>query len=394
MKLDGIEVHGIPDSREKETIEVTLKSASRSALARIPSGKSRGKREAAVITPKEAEEVLKGGLLKALTSREFSSIRELDEFLLKFDGTEDKSKIGGNLSLGISLAFARIFGMEQGKELWEVLRAEFFPGVESEKTPAIFSNLINGGVHADNNLDIQEYIVLTKRGEAAGNAVKTVKEFYAKLGERLKEKYKLDELKLGDEKGYTMNFSNNEEPIELLAKLIEELALSDALSIGIDAAASNFRHGEGYKFGGEMLKREALLEVYKGYLSRLTSIEDPFGEEDLEGFEKLSNAAGPEKLIIGDDLTVTNAKLIDKYGGRLINGVIIKANQIGTVTETCEALQAAKDKGVYRIVSHRSGEVDDAFLIHFAKASGAEGVKIGAPKEERLVKFKELSRIY
>jgi enolase len=394
MKLDSIKVRGIPDSRGEKTIEVILKSGSERALARIPSGKSRGKREAVVLSLGAVEEALDSGLRDALVTGEFLSIRELDEFLLEFDGTKNKSKIGGNLTLGISIAFARILGLEQGRELWQVLREEFFPNVDSGQIPTIFSNLINGGEHAQNNLDIQEYMILTKGGSAARDTVKIVKEFYAKLGELLKEKYKLEELKLGDEKGYTLDFSGNEEPIELLTKLIGELHLEDKLSIGIDAAANSFKKGEEYEFGGKMLSREKMLGVYKEYLQKLTSIEDPFGEDDLEGFEELKKIAEPGKLIVGDDLTVTDAELISKYGGRLINGVIIKANQIGTVTETCEALQAAKDKGVYRIVSHRSGEVDDAFLIHFAKASGAEGVKIGAPAAERLIKFEELTRIY
>ena len=397
MKIENVTVNGIFDSRGERTIEVVVESDSQKSMARIPLGKSRGKREAVVISPERAKEVLEGGLGQELELKEFNSTKELDDFLLVFDGTKNKSKIGGNLSLGISIAFARAIALKRNQELWEVLREEFFSDVKTEKSPAIFSNMINGGAHADNNLDIQEYQVITKEDEPTKETIKILKGFYKKLGEHLKDKFELDKLKLGDEKGYTLDFPSNEEPIKILKGLISESGLEGKLSIGIDAAANSFQEEGMYRFGDTDLDRDELLGIYEKYLKDiglLMSIEDPFGEDDKIGFEKIKKLIEPGKLIIGDDLTATNPGLIDEYGEYLINSVIIKPNQVGTVTETCLALSIAKDKGLYRIVSHRSGEVDDAFLVHFAKAAGAEGVKIGAPAEERLVKFEELAKIY
>jgi len=396
MKIENVTVSEISDSRGDRTIEVTLKTASGVSSTKIPSGKSRGKNEAVPLGAKSASEVLGSGLLDKLKGLDIGSIREIDEFLINRDGTKNKSKLGGDLLLGISISFARALARERDKELWEVLRNEFFKSIEIDMPPKIFSNMINGGAHADNNLDIQEYQIvgmLQEGPEATTNALKTL---HKKLGENLSKELELEDLPVGDEQGYSPDFKNNLEPLRLLSNLIRESGYEEFV-LGIDAAATSFGKGGEYNFEGDKHDASSLLTIYSKYFSecdKLKFVEDPFTEDDIEGFKGIFEKFGDEKVLIGDDLTTTSAESIEKHKS-LINGVIIKPNQIGTATETCEAMIEAKKSGIHRIVSHRSGEVDDTFLIHFAKAAAAEGVKIGLPViKERAVKFEELIRIY
>ena len=398
MKIYDVSVSEILDSRREKTIEVTVRGSYGISSTKIPSGRSRGKNEAITLGAEDAEEVLLDGLRDALKEEDFVETRDLDEFLIEYDGTDNKSQIGGDLSLGISISFARILAGGEKKELWEKLREEFFDETEGRKPPRIFSNVINGGAHAKTNLDIQEYQIVSARDADLREAVEAIKSLYKELGELLARKYRKVNIALGDEQGYATDFGDSFEPIEILSELLSESKGSKNFAIGIDAAASNFYTDGFYKFGGKKISTKDLCNEYEKCFSKyplLKYIEDPFGELDEDGFGDMLVKHGAEKLIIGDDLTTTSALMIEKYANRAINGVIIKPNQIGTVTETCEAMLVAEREGLERIVSHRSGEVDDPFLIHFARAGGAEGVKIGVPViEERISKFDELIRVY
>lgn len=405
MKIKNIILRQIFDSRGEETIEIDLATAeSDSFWAQIPSGKSRGKNEAAVLSFAGAKKSLKTAA-KNLIGRDFNSIKELDDFLISLDGAENKSNLGGNLMLGISIAFSRALAFENSIDLWKLLNIEFFNGDFltnlEQKKPLIFSNVINGGAHANDNLDIQEYMVVTGNNDSLADSVKKLVHFYKELGKFLKEKSigsLFGKLPIGDEGGYSLNFKNNAEPLEIMEELIKKMKLGKEFVLGIDAAASNFYRKGKYIFDRKSLNSDGLNEIYKGYLKifkNLYSIEDPFAEEDFDGFKKLSAEAGENKIVVGDDLTVTNPKLIDKFAKEdLINCVIIKPNQIGTVSESCEAMKAARKNKIGAIVSHRSGETNDNFIIHLAKAGNADGVKLGAPIRERIYKFNELMRIY
>jgi len=418
MKILDVAVKEILDSRGENTIEVSLKSesgnpsTSPSAVssglnglgqvgkASIPSGKSRGKREAAVLPFSEAAKVLEeiinppaGG---SLIGRDFNSIKEFDDFLIKLDGTPQKSKLGGNLILGLSLSFARALGAERGQELWEVLRQEFFPTVNNAPLPRIFANLINGGEHAKNNLDIQEYMVVTQ-GKDAKIVFERLKSFYSDLGEFLKKERGITELSLGDEGGYVLDWPNNFLPLNLLSQKVYSAGLANDWNLAIDAAASDFYQKDFYDFDGQKIKAEELTAFYRDYFQQLPlliSIEDPFTEDNGIDFGRLL-AMEKNKRIVGDDLTATNPVAINEaFDKKWINAAIIKANQIGSLSETCAAIQAVHNRNGLAIISHRSGETDDCFLIHLAKASGAGGVKIGAPVRERLLKYQELVRLY
>ncbi len=396
MKIKETFLREIFDSRGEPTIEVGIKTEGGEFSAQIPSGESRGSCEAVVLTPTKAKEIL-GNIKKEFLRKDFKDIKDFDDFLLILDGTPNKAKLGGNLMLGLSLAFARSLAKESNFELWQILKKEFFPSGGESKPPKIFSNFINGGAHADNNLDIQEFLVIAESKESAAITCRKLAEFYGSLGRTLKERYKLHELKLGDESGYSLNFQNNFEPIELLGAEIKKSGLAEEFSLGLDIAASSFYQNGYYIFEGNKLTSDELRGVYSTYFEKvplLNLIEDPFDEKDGESFAKLRRD-WKDKLVIGDDLTVTNAEVIKEYALKSsINGVIIKPNQIGTVSETCAAINVAHQNGVKCIVSHRSGETSDNFLVHFAKASGVEGLKIGVPVRERMTKFNEFIRLY
>ncbi|MDP3725404.1 MAG: phosphopyruvate hydratase, partial [Nanoarchaeota archaeon] len=363
-------------------------------FAEIPSGKSRGKREVAVFAFPRAKKSL-GLIFRKFEGRDFSSIQALDRALIEFDGTANKSRLGGNVMLGVSIAFTRVLAAERGKEAWQILREEFFPKETRNTLPLIFSNLINGGAHAENNLDIQEYMVVARPGVSVSGSVKKLIGLYRELGALLRKK--TGHVSLGDEGGYSLNFRNNFEPIAILEKLILKQGLTRQFRLALDVAANSFYEKKTYRFGGRRISGGELLREYGRYVQRsklLFSIEDPFAEEDLPGFVLLRSAL-PNCWIVGDDLTATNPRLVEKAAhGELANAVIIKPNQIGTVSEACEALSVASREGMKTIVSHRSGETGDNFIIHLARAASADGVKIGAPARERLSKFNELIRLY
>ena len=398
MKIKDILVREIFNSRAEPTLEISLSNEKDEWFsAQIPSGKSKGKNEAAVINYTKAQEILEQSLKKQLNTEDFNSIEELDSFLITLDGTENKSKLGGNLTLGISIAFARALAHQNKKELWQLLNEEFFDGASSNTKPLIFSNLINGGAHANNNLYIQEYLVIVKITETVVESIKKLISFYRNLEEFLKEKTKIKNLPIGEEGGFAVNFNSNFEPIEILENLIYKLKLEKEFTIGLDVAANSFYQEGKYTFEGNQISSKDLKEIYSNYFrdsKLLHSIEDPFAEEDFEGFKELKELL-KTKLIVGDDITVTNPSLINKVSVEgLINGVIIKPNQIGTITETILAIKAAQENNLKFIVSHRSGETEDNFIIQLAKASNADGVKIGAPLRERIFKFNELIRLY
>lgn len=398
MIITEIKVNKIQDSRGADTIEVLLTNDTNlSAKASVPKGKSTGGREAMSLGPIKALENAEK-ILKEIKDIDFNSIRELDEKIINLDGTEDKSNLGGDLILGISIAFARILGKEKNKDLWEILQEEFFmENSGTKKMPYIFANMINGGEHAEDNLAFQEYIVLADTQNKIAKTKEDLVKFYEKLGQKLKARNQDAELKLGDEAGYCADFENSKEPFTILQEIIKEGFESKNWRLASDIAANSFYdNSEKYIIDDEEMSDASLLTYYRKLFEErplLYSIEDPFEENDTKAFLELNHIFGRDMIIMGDDLTTTNPKSIEKYKD-MINAVIIKANQIGSVTETMEAIKVANKHNMKTVISHRSGETDDCFLVHIARASNAYGVKIGPPARERLLKYEELERIY
>ncbi len=396
MKIHDIELRSIFDSRGEQTIEVTvIDPEGRRFAAAIPSGKSRGMREVSVFAFEAARASI-DKIRETVAAKTFDTVGEVDAFLLGIDGTPEKKILGGNVMLGVSLAAARALAHEKKQALWEVVREEYFSEGE-ELTPLIFSNFINGGGHANNNLDIQEYLVIARTNGSIAATVRRLIELYRATGEFLKKQFKLKNIPIGDEGGYSLDFPNNFEPLSILEALIDENDLERECILGLDVAASHFGSEKGYVFEGKKRTGKDMQKIYETYVAQsklLYSIEDPFGENDAEGFIALRRAM-PEKWIVGDDLTTTNAAEIEAHAGEgAVNAVIIKPNQIGTIAETCAAVQAARRHNIKVIFSHRSGETEDVFMIELAKACSADAVKIGAPVKERLLKFNELVRLY
>lgn len=399
MRIKDFAINEVFDSRGNSTIEAGIAVGDGFAFySSVPAGKSRGSREAAVLPFAKAASAANLKRLGVMRGKDFGTQRSFDEFLIKLDGTENKRRLGGNVMLGLSMSFARAKAASERKELWESLEKEFFGGSAKGKAwePVIFSNLINGGEHAENDLDIQEYMVLVDTRGNAKPAVKKLIAFYRALGVKLGKLKKISNLAIGDEGGYSLDFRNNLEPLAILSDLIKKEGLSASFRLGMDAAANSFHSGDGYEFDGKKVTTEKLAVIYEGYFKKipaLASIEDPFGERDARGFALLSGRLRG-KIVVGDDLTVTNRKLLEKYAGEgVVNGVIVKPNQAGTVTEAAATLREARERGVKAIVSHRSGETDDVFIIHLAKAARSYGVKIGAPVRERIFKYNELLRV-
>ena len=394
--IEKIGIRKIFDSRGEPTVECAITTDRGSFRASVPSGKSKGARETVSVDFAAAERSTET-LRKILAGKSFSSVREFDEVLRAADGTPDKSKLGGNVMLGFSMAFSRARAEEKGISLWLLLRREFFSDTEDGRKPSIFANLINGGAHAASGLDIQEYMLVVRPGERYAEDIALASDIYHSLGEVLKKKTKSKALPLGDESGYAVPLADNFLPIALLEKEIASRKLGKKCSIALDCAASSFYRKKAYMFGGKALSSKELLGVYVDYFKKckyLCAIEDPFAENDEEGFSALVSKVGG-KWVVGDDLTTTSAKRIRQMAGKkAISAVIIKPNQIGTVSEACDAIAEAKAGKIKTIVSHRSGETEDAFIISLARAGGVDGVKIGAPAHERISKFNELIRVY
>tara|TARA_Y100000310_G_C20613518_1_gene779323 strand:- start:340 stop:1539 length:1200 start_codon:yes stop_codon:yes gene_type:complete len=396
MRVCGIKARTIFDSRGELTLEIELEDENgRSFSAAVPAGKSKGGKEAVVQIPEKAKEAVESILKKSLVGKTFLSIQEFDTQLLELDESKRKEVLGGNVVLGASLAAARGIAFEKKQELWELLREEFFKKEKGMKPPLIFSNMINGGIHTKSPLDIQEYMVVAFPAPSLQETVQNLIFFYEKIGVTLKERFQTDFLAIGDEDGYVGEFQNNREPLEILSELL--LKEKHQYSLALDVAASTLRKGNTYFFEEKALSSADIMKQYQEYFSafpQLISIEDPFAEDDVESFQALLKKF-PDKWIVADDLSVTDKERIEELGEKkAMNAMVAKPNQVGTVLETCQAIQAAKGRGMKVIVSHRSGETKDAFLVAFARAANADAVKIGAPAQERLLKFNELLRLY
>lgn len=401
MKIHDIAVKIIQDSRGQDTLEATLSWDNNgqimSASASAPSGKSTGAHEAFVLEPSKALTMLES-IKQDVLSREFANQKEFDDFLIALDGTENKGRLGGNLILVLSLAFAHIKAQEEGKELFRYIRD--ISGLEIVGNRMVrypIFNVINGGAHANNKLDFQEFQVIPMV-EGFAEALQIGKEFYEKLGEAIRQKFGAENVTLGDEAGYSAPFTSNEEAIALMKSVIA--AGNFPLRIGLDAAATSFFQDGGYMVDGSRISSQELLGMYYDLIYRynILSLEDPFEEEAFADFKTLYqrlNQGNLDTMLITDDLTTTNPKrfehaIMEQVG----NTILVKLNQIGSLTETLRVVRMAYSNNWKVIISHRSGETMDDFIADLAVAVGAWGLKSGAPgKAERLVKYERVIAI-
>lgn len=389
MKIDRVEARQILDTRGRPTIEVTLSAGALSATASVPSGKSTGSHEAVELRDADGSVTtaianVNGEIANTLKERDFASPDELDKFLIELDGTPNKSRLGANALLSVSIAAMRLFALEASVPLWKAIAARAHT---TPLAPRLYMNVMNGGVHADFRLPFQEYILVVE-GKTS-DALPIAQEAFAKLGERLGAG-----VPMGDEGGYAPMFDTLEQPFELLSELVKEFPNT---SIAIDAAASELFHDGSYQLLGESYPADKLSHVYENLVARfpIHSIEDPFDEESADDFTRLTVTLGQQILIVGDDLTVTNpARIADAIMNKEINAVLIKPNQIGTVREAIQAVQATYAAGWQAVASHRSGETSDTFIADFAYGIGAHGIKAGGlGQKERVEKYDRLIAI-
>lgn len=381
--IKSIKAKEILDSRGNPTVEVELISDEGKFIASVPSGASVGEYEAVELRDSrgvsEAIRNVNEIIAPELEDKDPVKQEEIDKLMIDLDGTKNKAKLGANAVLAVSIAVCRAAAANQNIPLYQYI-SRLYKG--RLKLPIPCFNIINGGVHAENDLDIQEFMIVPQEGSFSKN-FQAGKNIYRALGEDLGK-----ETKIGDEGGFAPLISETNQALDLLLKAAEDYPET---KFSLDCAASQFfqkgkYHLEGRNLTGQELKG-FYLELIKKY--PIIFIEDPFAEEDWESWK------GLETLVIGDDLTVTNKKRVEKaIREKSVSGVIIKPNQVGTVTETLETAKTAREAGLKLIVSHRSGETLDDFIADLAVGINADYIKSGAPDpEERMVKYNRLLEI-
>ncbi len=401
-----VRVHGreVLDSRGNPTVEVEVELES-GVIGRaiVPSGASTGEREALELRDGDPKRYLGKGVLKAVDNvngviakalkglSPFNQ-REIDNILIELDGTENKSKLGANAILGTSMAVARACANELGIPLYEYLG-----GKVGYRLPVPLMNVINGGAHADNNLDIQEFMIVPVCGDSFGEALRAGVETFHHLKKILKERgYSTN---VGDEGGFAPNLNSSEEALDLLMTAIEKAGYKpgEDILLALDVASSEFYENGVYNFEGKTMKAEDMIEFYEKIVDKypVVSIEDPMSENDWEGWKLITERLGNRVQLVGDDLFTTNPKILRKgIENGIANAILVKLNQIGTVSETLDTVMLAKERGYSAIISHRSGETEDTFISHLAVATNAGQIKTGsASRTDRIAKYNELLRI-
>lgn len=404
-----VAVHGreILDSRGNPTLEVELATAAGYVgRAAVPSGASTGRNEAVEL--RDGEEGRYGGkgvlraaanvdgeLAEAVVGMDVTDQRALDLAMIEADGTENKGRLGANAMLGVSLAAARAAAEYAGLPLYRYLGG---PGAHVLPVPC--ANILNGGAHAANNVDFQEFMVVPVGFESYREALRAVAEIYAGLKRLLAERGLSGGI--GDEGGFAPDLASNGEALGLLSEAVQRsgYSLGEQVCFALDPAASEFYKGDGrYELSGEgrNLGREEMVDYYVQLCDEypIISIEDGLAEDDWEGWELISERLGDRVQLVGDDLFVTNPAILRKGIERgIANSILVKVNQIGTLTETFETIDLAHKSGYTTMISHRSGETEDTTIADLAVAVGSGQIKTGAPaRGERVAKYNQLLRI-
>ena len=412
--IQSVKAREILDSRGNPTVEVDVTTKDGVFRAMVPSGASTGVYEALELRDNDKARYLGKGVLTAVTNvntiiapkiigMDSTKQQELDEFMLKLDGTESKEKLGANAILAVSMAVCRAGAAALKKPLYRYIAD--MVGVTDFVLPVPSFNVINGGKHAGNKLAMQEFMILPVGAPNFKEAMRMGTEVYHHLKAVIKTKYGQDAVNVGDEGGFAPNIQDNKEGLELLKEAIAKAGYVGKVRIGMDVAASEFYSDGIYdldfknpKNDGTMKKSgDEMITLYEDFVKqyKLISIEDPFDQDDWESYAKLTCRVGKEVQIVGDDLLVTNVKRI-KQGitRKACNALLLKVNQIGTVTESIEACKLAQKAGWGVMVSHRSGETEDTFIADLVVGLKTGQIKTGAPcRSERLAKYNQLMRI-
>ncbi len=402
--VTALEALEILDSRGRPTLQVTATLGSgASAVAGVPSGASTGTREVVELRDgdpsryagqgvRQAVAHVGGELADALAGRTFGDVAEVDEALVAADATPTMSALGANAIVGVSMAVARAVSVDRGVPLWESL------GTHEPRLPVPHFNVVNGGVHAPNDLDFQEFMIAPVGAPSLAEAVRAGTEVYAALRRRLADAG--EAVGLGDEGGFAPQIAEPEQVLDVLVHAIADAGYTpgrQGIAIALDPAASEFHDGAGYHVAGQTINATQLIERYEFIVTHFPvwSIEDGLAEDDWDGWVELTARLGDRVQLVGDDNFVTDAATIRGAAARgVANASLIKVNQTGTVTRTLDALQACRDVGFGAMVSHRSGETTDDFIADLVVSSGCGQLKSGAPaRGERVAKYNRLLQI-
>jgi enolase len=402
MNITQIKARQVLDSRGNPTVEVEMYADDMMARAIVPSGASTGAHEAVEL--RDGDKAVYGGkgVLKAVKNVtteiaekvkgfELGKQREFDEMLIALDGTENKSRLGANAILGASLAYARLSG---GEPLYKYLAT--ISGTNELSLPRPMMNVINGGQHADNTLDIQEFMLFPKAATFSEN-LQIGTEVFHHLKKLLQEKNMTTSV--GDEGGFAPNLTTHEEALGIMMEATKRSGHEGVMEFALDAAATEFYDEEKklYIIEGEETTADQLISYYEYLCGKfpIVSIEDPLFEDDWEGWTKMTEKLGNKVQIVGDDLLVTNVKRLQKaIDSKACNAILIKFNQIGTLTETIDAIKLAQKNGLKVIVSHRSGETEDTTIADLAVGLNAGQIKTGSlSRTDRIAKYNQLLRI-
>lgn len=392
------------DSRGFPTVAAdVLLDDGNTGTAAVPSGASTGSHEALEL--RDGGERYNGkGVLKAVANVERISqqlagmnpfdIRLVDESMIALDGTENKTNLGANAMLAVSMAVLRAGCHSAKLPLYEHLRQVYNLPFDTYVMPAPMLNIINGGKHADSGLDVQEFMIVPTAAATFAEALRQASETYHTLKKLLQAQGMV--IAVGDEGGFAPKITKHEEVLKTILAAAKQAGHAE-ISLAMDCAASEFYHEGAYRFEGKLHSADQMTNIYADWAEKypLVSIEDPLQEDDWSGWKHITEKLGKRVNLVGDDLFVTNLKRLEKgIAEKAANSILIKVNQIGTVSETIDVMELARKNGYSRIVSHRSGETEDTFIADLAVATNAGAIKTGAPaRSERTAKYNRLLQI-
>lgn len=403
--IQNVFAREVLDSRGNPTIEVELTLSSwHMGRTIVPSGASTGIHEALELRDGDNNRYLGKWVLKAVNNvnttiktaivgKEFETVRELDQLMIQLDGTKNKSVLGANAILGVSMAFVNAAAQASGKDLFQYINKW-----EGNTLPYPMMNILNGGSHADNNVDVQEFMIVPVWAKNIAEAIRMGAEIFHNLKKILKGKWLATSV--WDEWGYAPNLASNEEALQVIMQAIDQAWFNtDQIKIALDAAASEFFKDGKYVLAWEnkTLTSEELTDLYADWANKypIISIEDGMAEDDFQWWKIINERLGNQMMIVWDDLFVTNMERLQMgIGQKLANAILIKLNQIGSVSETIDCIRMAHDNGMNAIISHRSWETEDTFIADLAVAMNTGFIKTGsASRTDRIAKYNQLMRI-
>ncbi len=402
--INSIFAREVIDSRGNPTVEAEVfLECGAMGRAAVPSGASTGEREAIELRDGDKSRYLGKGVTKAvenintkiadaLLGHDSLNQKLVDDLMIKLDGTDNKSNLGANAILAVSLAVAKAAANAVGLPLYQ-----YIGGVNAKRLPMPMMNVINGGAHADNNVDLQEFMIAPKSAKSFKEGLRMGAEVFHNLKKVLHEKGL--NTAVGDEGGFAPDLKSNEEAIIFIIKAIEKAGYKPGkdIVIALDAASSEFYKDGKYNIDGKDLTSEQLVEYYKGLVNKypIFSIEDGLDQNDWKGWKFITEQLGDKVQLVGDDLFVTNTKILKKgIDEGIANSILIKVNQIGSLTETLDAIEMAHKAGYTAVISHRSGETEDTTIADIAVATNAGQIKTGSmSRTDRIAKYNQLLRI-